>query len=100
MSRREPRDTAAAHRGIDRHLYVKRATTDSNEGRPAAAACPCLILMVIFEDESFDGDVTQHLMCPSCASGWVRECPSDKNDAEVVRFPGERRLDDRNGWNR
>jgi len=100
MSRRTPTDQAAAQRGIDRHLYVKRSTTDSNEGRPAAAACPCLILMVIFEDEDFDGDVTQHLMCPSCASGWVREVPCEKHDAEVIGFPSVHRLDGQKGWNR
>lgn len=71
-------------RGVDRALYSRRAATDSNEGRRAAAGCPCLILMTMFEDETFDGDVTVHLLCPSCASGWVREVPSEKRLAAVV----------------
>ena len=89
MTRRRPRDTAAAQRGIDRALYSRRQPTDSNEGRHSAAGCPCLILMLMFADETFDGDVTEHLLCPSCASGWVREVPSEKRLAPVVELRRE-----------
>jgi hypothetical protein len=57
------------------HLYTARRNSDTNEGRRQAGACPCLTLLVVFDDETFDGVIVRHLMCPGCASGWVREQP-------------------------
>lgn len=70
-------------RAGDGSLYTKRAATDSNEGRRAAASCPCLVLLVVYDDETFDGDVTRHMLCPSCAAGWVREVPCPQTLASV-----------------
>jgi hypothetical protein len=65
--------------------YTKRQTTDSNEGREAHASCPCLILMAIYEDETLDGWSVLHMLCPSCAAGWVREVAySDGHSSQVA----------------
>lgn len=58
-------------------LYVRRRSTDSNVGRIAHGQCPCMILMALFDDETIDGLRVRHLLCPSCAAGWVREEPWD-----------------------
>lgn len=34
-----------------------------------------MVLMHVFEDEAFDGAKVVHMLCPSCAAGWVREEP-------------------------
>jgi len=54
-------------------MYVARANSDSNQGRPSAPSCPCHRLLVVDEHLTFDGARIQWLMCPRCQSGWVRE---------------------------
>jgi hypothetical protein len=90
MKRRLRQADSEQQRAIDHELYTKRRTTDSNEGRVAAKSCPCLILMCVFDDEAFDGDVVRHMLCPSCAAGWVREVPREHDPANVVQLFEER----------
>lgn len=54
-------------------LYSNRQVGDTNEGRRPHAACPCLMLLHVYEDETFDAWRIVHMLCPSCAAGWVRE---------------------------
>lgn len=61
----------------DGHLYVSREATDSNVGPLAHGSCPCLLLLLIYDDETVDGFRIRHMLCPSCAAGWVREEPSE-----------------------
>jgi hypothetical protein len=60
-------------------LYVRRRATDTNLGRIAHRDCPCIVLMALFDDETFDGWRLRHLLCPSCAAGWVREEPYEES---------------------
>lgn len=72
--------TAAVHpsvRATVRALYVTREAGDTNEGRRSAKSCPCLRLLVVFADTTFDGDQVWWMLCPPCQSGWVREVPRE-----------------------
>lgn len=60
-------------RAGDGCFYTRRLSTDTNMGRAAHGDCPCLVLMVLYHDATIVGTCVQHLLCPSCAAGWVRE---------------------------
>ena len=66
------RPSSPAQRAV-RELYVSREATDTNQGRLPARSCPCLRLLVVHQDETFDGDEAWWMLCPRCQSGWVRE---------------------------
>lgn len=53
--------------------YTKRAATDTVSGREPHPQCPCIVLMVLYVDPTTLGGEVWHMLCPSCAAGWVRE---------------------------
>ena len=78
MSPKPVRATETAAQRVLRELYVHRDAHDTNEGRRPARKCPCLRLLVVYQDETFDGDAVWWMLCPVCQSGWVREVPREK----------------------
>lgn len=53
------------------HLYVDRPAEAVNDGQRRARACPCSLLLLLYDDDTFDGWVRRTGMCPRCLSGWV-----------------------------
>ena len=61
-----------------RTLYTPRGNGDTNQGRKPPKSCPCLRLLVVHVDVTFDGDQAWWMLCPRCQSGWVREVPREQ----------------------
>lgn len=67
--------------------YTLRQPEDSNVGRSPYGGCACQVLQAIYDDETVDGWTVRHMLCPSCAAGWVREMAWDDTDASSSAAP-------------